>query len=80
MNIIRMIRFASSAATLRRRRARGADVRRQDFIAALDECATTLLQRLGRVIGAIVGAAKWLALPLIVLLFLQWPLRDLLRH
>ena len=39
----------------------------------------SLLQRLDRVIGAIVAAAKWLALPLIVLLFLQWPLRDVLR-
>jgi TRAP-type mannitol/chloroaromatic compound transport system permease small subunit len=26
-----------------------------------------------------VAAAKWLALPLIVLLFLQWPLRDVFR-
>ena len=40
----------------------------------------SLLHCLDRVIDAIVGAAKWLALPLIVLLFLQWPLRDLLRH
>jgi TRAP-type mannitol/chloroaromatic compound transport system permease small subunit len=40
---------------------------------------TSLLQHLDRVIGAIVAAAIWLALPLIVLLFLQWPLRDLLR-
>jgi TRAP-type mannitol/chloroaromatic compound transport system permease small subunit len=39
----------------------------------------SLVQRLDRVIGAIVAAAKWLALPLIVLLFLQWPLRDGLR-
>src|SRR5947199_8687631 len=30
-------------------------------------------------IGAIVAAARWLALPLVVLLFLQWPLRDLFR-
>src|SRR5215468_2651279 len=36
-------------------------------------------QRLDRLIGAVVAAAKWLALPLVVLLFLQWPLRDLLR-
>jgi TRAP-type mannitol/chloroaromatic compound transport system permease small subunit len=40
---------------------------------------TTLLRRLDRLIGAIVVAAKWLALPLITLLFLQWPLRDLFR-
>jgi TRAP-type mannitol/chloroaromatic compound transport system permease small subunit len=36
-----------------------------------------LLRGLDRLTGAIVAAAKWLALPLIVLLFLQWPLRDL---
>jgi TRAP-type mannitol/chloroaromatic compound transport system permease small subunit len=40
---------------------------------------TILLRGLDRLIGAIVAAAKWLALPLIVLLFLQWPLRDLFR-
>lgn len=40
---------------------------------------TTLWRGLDRLIGQIVAAAKWLALPLIVLLFLQWPLRELLR-
>ena len=30
-------------------------------------------------IGSVVAATKWLALPLIALLFLQWPLRDLFR-
>jgi TRAP-type mannitol/chloroaromatic compound transport system permease small subunit len=40
---------------------------------------TNLLRGLDRLIGAIVAAAKWLALPLIVLLFLQWPLRDVFR-
>jgi len=39
----------------------------------------TLLQRLDRLIGVLVAAAQWLALPLILLLFLQWPLRDLVR-
>ena len=34
---------------------------------------------LDRLIGNIVAAAKWLALPLVVLLFLQWPLRDWFR-
>jgi TRAP-type mannitol/chloroaromatic compound transport system permease small subunit len=38
------------------------------------------LRILDRLIGAVVAAAKWLALPLVVLLFLQWPLRDLVRH
>ena len=37
------------------------------------------LQRLDRLIGSVVAVAKWLALPLITLLFLQWPLRDLFR-
>jgi TRAP-type mannitol/chloroaromatic compound transport system permease small subunit len=37
------------------------------------------LRFLDRLIGAIVAAAKWLALPLVILLFLQWPLRDLVR-
>jgi len=37
------------------------------------------LHGLDRAIGALVAAAKWLALPLITLLFLQWPLRDWVR-
>ena len=37
------------------------------------------LQRLDRLIGLLIAAAQWLALPLIVLLFLQWPLRDIVR-
>ena len=40
---------------------------------------TPLLRGLDRLIGQFVAAAKWLALPLILLLFLQWPLRDLLH-
>ena len=39
----------------------------------------TWLRPLDRLIAAIVSAGKWLALPLVVLLFLQWPLRDILR-
>ena len=35
------------------------------------------LHRLDRLTGQIIAAAQWLALPLILLLFLQWPLRDL---
>ena len=37
------------------------------------------LPRLDRLIGHIIAAAQWLALPLILLLFLQWPLRDIVR-
>jgi TRAP-type mannitol/chloroaromatic compound transport system permease small subunit len=40
---------------------------------------TVFLRLLDRLIGSIVAAAKWLALPLITLLFLQWPLRELFR-
>ena len=37
------------------------------------------LERLDRLIGKVVDCAQWLALPLVVLLFLQWPLRDAVR-
>jgi TRAP-type mannitol/chloroaromatic compound transport system permease small subunit len=40
---------------------------------------TIFLRSLDRAIGWLVAAAKWLALPLIVALFLQWPLRDIVR-
>ena len=40
----------------------------------------TLLQRLDRLIGRLIDGVQWLALPLILLLFLQWPLRDIVRH
>jgi TRAP-type mannitol/chloroaromatic compound transport system permease small subunit len=35
--------------------------------------------RLDRVIAGVIDGVQWLALPLIVLLFLQWPLRDFFR-
>src|SRR5476651_542489 len=37
------------------------------------------LHRLDRLIGQLIAAAQWLALPLVLLLFLQWPLRDVVR-
>ena len=37
------------------------------------------LSWLDRLIGHIIGVAQWLALPLILLLFLQWPLRDIVH-
>jgi len=37
------------------------------------------LRPLDRLIGHIVGVAQWLALPIILLLFLQWPLRDIVH-
>lgn len=36
-------------------------------------------KRLDRIVGALIASAQWLALPLILLLFLQWPLRDIVR-
>jgi TRAP-type mannitol/chloroaromatic compound transport system permease small subunit len=33
---------------------------------------------LDRVVGFVLAAAKWLALPIVALLFLQWPLRSIL--
>jgi TRAP-type mannitol/chloroaromatic compound transport system permease small subunit len=38
-----------------------------------------VLRGLDRLIGTLVAGAKWLALPLVVLLFLQWPLREVFR-
>ena len=35
------------------------------------------VETLDRWMGRVLGAAQWLALPLALLLFLQWPLRDL---
>ena len=34
---------------------------------------------LNRVVSFIIAAGRWLVLPLMTLLFLQWPLRDLIR-
>ncbi len=38
-----------------------------------------LLDTLDRLLGRALGALQWLALPLAMLLFLQWPLRDLIH-
>src|SRR5258708_18472233 len=37
------------------------------------------LRRIDGLVEAIVSAGKWLLLPLVALLFLQWPLRDIVR-
>ena len=39
----------------------------------------TLIRRLDRLLGVVLAAAGWLVLPGIVLLFLQWPLRDVVH-
>src|SRR5690242_13485993 len=38
-----------------------------------------LIGGLDRLVAAILGAGQWLLLPVVALLFLQWPLRDLVR-
>jgi TRAP-type C4-dicarboxylate transport system permease small subunit len=38
-----------------------------------------LLDRADRAVGAAIAVAQWLVLPVSLLLFLQWPLRDLLH-
>jgi TRAP-type mannitol/chloroaromatic compound transport system permease small subunit len=38
-----------------------------------------LLDALDRSIAALLRALRWLILPVVILLFLQWPLRDLVR-
>src|SRR4051794_40901298 len=40
---------------------------------------TRLIAGLDRLVAAMLGAGKWLLLPVVLLLFLQWPLRDILR-
>ncbi len=36
------------------------------------------ISTLDRLTGVVTGAVQWFALPLVLLLFLQWPLRDLI--
>ncbi len=38
-----------------------------------------MIGALDRVIGAVISAGRWLALPVVAALFLQWPLRDAVR-
>jgi len=40
---------------------------------------TVILHSIDRLIGWLVAIAKWLALPLVTLLFLQWPLREFVK-
>jgi TRAP-type mannitol/chloroaromatic compound transport system permease small subunit len=40
---------------------------------------TRLIGGLDRLVAAILSGGRWLLLPVILLLFLQWPLRDLVR-
>ena len=47
--------------------------------AEADQELPAMLQHLDRLIGRVIAVAQWLALPLVLLLFLQWPLRDIVR-
>jgi TRAP-type mannitol/chloroaromatic compound transport system permease small subunit len=38
-----------------------------------------LVRALDRALGALLELAKWLVVPVVVLLFLQWPLRDIVQ-
>jgi TRAP-type mannitol/chloroaromatic compound transport system permease small subunit len=38
-----------------------------------------LIGGLDRLVAAILGAGQWFLLPVVALLFLQWPLRDIVR-
>ena len=40
---------------------------------------TRLIGGLDRLVAAILSAGSWLLLPVVLLLFLQWPLRDIFR-
>ena len=40
---------------------------------------TRLIGGLDRLVAAILSGGRWLLLPVVFLLFLQWPLRDLVR-
>jgi TRAP-type C4-dicarboxylate transport system permease small subunit len=39
----------------------------------------SLLERTDRAVAAVIAVAQWLVLPVSLLLFLQWPLRDVLH-
>jgi TRAP-type mannitol/chloroaromatic compound transport system permease small subunit len=41
--------------------------------------AGSMLERADRAVAGLIGAGQWLVLPVSFLLFLQWPLRDLLH-
>lgn len=52
---------------------------RSRFAAGQHVRKRVMRKRLDRVVGRLIASAQWLALPLILLLFLQWPLRDIVR-
>jgi TRAP-type mannitol/chloroaromatic compound transport system permease small subunit len=44
-----------------------------------DRLPSKLVSALDRALGALLDLAKWLVVPVVLLLFLQWPLRDLFQ-
>ena len=40
---------------------------------------TVLLDSVDRALARLIGAGRWLVLPVALILFLQWPLRDFIR-
>jgi TRAP-type C4-dicarboxylate transport system permease small subunit len=40
---------------------------------------TSWVNRIDRIVGDVVAGARWLVLPVALILFLQWPLRDFVR-
>lgn len=38
-----------------------------------------LLARIDHVVGSVIAAGRWLVLPVALILFLQWPLRDFVK-
>lgn len=41
---------------------------------------TRLIGGLDRLVATVLSGGRWLLLPVVLLLFLQWPLRDLVKH
>jgi TRAP-type mannitol/chloroaromatic compound transport system permease small subunit len=37
------------------------------------------IDRVDRTVGSVIAAGRWLVLPVVLVLFLQWPLRDFVR-
>jgi hypothetical protein len=45
----------------------------------LGETNVSWLSGIDRAVGRLVEAGRWLVLPVALILFLQWPLRDFVR-
>ena len=45
----------------------------------MGEINVAWLDGVDRAVGRLIGAGRWLVLPVALILFLQWPLRDFVR-